>query len=417
MNTRKKYMLAVGLAFGMSLCAAVQPAPFVSSAAAHFMTSAEEHEIGRAAVERFEEKNDVAMDDDLITIQQRLIASNPEHLNWNDGLHKRWLAPMKMYHSDVPNAFMLPGGYGYMADSMVNFMNTYQCDGYVNYNRMRRMNGIRIYNTSAVAFVMAHEFGHWAGKDHLESYDKQYGLNIVSNILGALGGSVSAMTARQIGINLVDTLWERKMSLSQEMGADEWGLQFLENVPEYSTGGALIKFDRFLRLEEIRYPDGKFPKNYRNPHPGTEKRFDRAMDYIRKTSNNRVMVLSSELYIDGQRIPVYGREDIVKRERVFYLAGQIAAAIKYDMFHERCVRFVPVAQSPVADDPDRHNEGYLVVVNDDRTMSKFLDKFRYDTSRSFEENMAVTMYANGDMETLGSIVDAMNLYDAKNHGK
>ena len=114
MNTRKKYMLAVGLAFGMSLCAAVQPAPFVSSAAAHFMT------------------------------------------------------------------------------------------------------------------------------------------------------------ARQIGINLVDTLWERKMSRSQEMGADEWGLQLLENVPEYSTGGALIKFNRFLRLEEIRYPDGKHPKNFRNPHPGTQ---------------------------------------------------------------------------------------------------------------------------------------------------
>ena len=36
------------------------------------------------------------------------------------------------------------------------------------------------------------------------------------------------------------TLWERKMSLSQEMGADEWGLQLLENVPEYSTGGALV---------------------------------------------------------------------------------------------------------------------------------------------------------------------------------
>ena len=58
-----------------------------------------------------------------------------------------------------------------------------------------------------------------------------------------------------------------------------------------------------------------------------------------------------------------------------------------------------------------------MVVNDDRTMIKFLDKFRYDTSRSFEENMAVTMYANGDMETLGAIVDAMNLYDAKNPRK
>ena len=411
MNTRKKYMLAVGLAFGMSLCAAVQPAPFVSSAAAHFMTSAEEHEIGRAAVERFEEKNDVAMDDDLITIQQRLIASNPEYLNWNDGLHKRWLAPMKMYHSDQPNAFMLPGGYGYMADSMVNFMDTYQDDGYVSYYRMRPLNGIHIYNTSAVAFVMAHEFGHWAGKDHLESYDKQYGLNIISNILGALGGSASAMTARQIGINLVDTLWERKMSLSQEMGADEWGLQLLENVPEYSTGGALIKFNRFLRLEEIRYPDGKHPKNFRNPHPGTEKRFDRAAEYIKKSSNGRVFVAGGRVYLDGKELIVNGKENIVGMERGFYIAGQIAAAIKKDIFHVENVRIVPVNKSPYARDENVNNLSYFAVSNRSGTEFKIIDIIAYNPEMSYEDNIRMLFDGKYDAAMAEAICQAMAEYD------
>ena len=300
-----------------------------------------------------------------------------------------------------------------MADSMVNFMNTYQNDGYINNNRTRYLNGANIYNTSAVAFVMGHEFGHWAGKDHLEGYDKQFGLNFLVGIFGGQVGSIGGAMAQSFGVNLVDTLIDRQMSFNQEKGADEWGLKFLENVPEYSTGGALMKFDRFLRLEEIRYPDGKRPKNFRNPHPETQKRFDRTMDYIRKSSNNRVDVIGSELYVDGTKIPVYGREDIVQRERVFYIAGQIAAAIKHDMFHERNVHFVPVSDSPVASDRNKENEGYLFVVNDAQTETKIIDKFRYDQRKSFEENMSTTMYANGDMETFGSIINAMNAYDSK----
>lgn len=89
---------------------------------------------------------------------------------------------MKLYHSDHPNAFMLPGWYSYMADSMVNFMNTYQNNGYTNSNNLRPLNRSNIYNTSSVAFVMGHEFGHWAGKDHLEGYDKQFGLNLLVGI-------------------------------------------------------------------------------------------------------------------------------------------------------------------------------------------------------------------------------------------
>ena len=384
---------------------------------AHFMTSAEERSIGQNAVTQVEQKYDTSVDDDLIEIQRRLILCNPAYLNWNDGAHKRWLAPMKMYHSDSPNAFMLPGGYSYMADSMVNFMNTVQNDGYINKHYLRPMNKSNIYNTSAVAFVMGHEFGHWAGKDHLESYDKQFGLNMLLSFFGGNAGSVGGMVAQTAGVNIVDTLIDRQMSFNQEKGADEWGLKFLENVPEYSTGGALMKFDRFLRLEEIRFPDGKRPKNFRNPHPQTEKRYQRVIKYIENSSNGRVKIDNGDLYVDKQLIPLDGRADVVKKERVFYVAGQIATAIKKDMFHPRNLKFVSVPKSIDARDPARVDEMYFIAENDSGTDYKIIDKVRYNESLSFEDNMEVVTSSESDMAAMGTIINVAEAFDGVKHPK
>ena len=224
---------------------------------------------------------------------------------------------------------------------------------------------------------------------------------------------MSAATAQSIGINLVDTLWERKMSLSQEYGADEWGLKFLENVPEYSTGGALMKFDRFLRLEEIRFPDGKRPKNFRNPHPQTMKRYQRTMKYIANSSNGRVKIDNGDLYVDNQLIPLDGRADVVRKERIFYVAGQIAAAIKKDMFHPRNLTFVSVPKSIDARDPARVDEMYFIAVNDAGTDYKIIDKVRYNESLSFEDNMEVVTSSKEDMGAMGVIFQVAEAYDAQ----
>ena len=384
---------------------------------AHFMTSAEERSIGQNAVTQVEQKYDTSVDDDLIEIQRRLILCNPAYLNWNDGAHKRWLAPMKMYHSDSPNAFMLPGGYSYMADSMVNFMNTVQNDGYINKHYLRPMNKSNIYNTSAVAFVMGHEFGHWAGKDHLETYDKQFGMNMLLSFFGGNAGSVGGMIAQTAGVNIVDTLVDRQMSFNQEKGADEWGLKFLENVPEYSTGGALMKFDRFLRLEEIRFPDGKRPKNFRNPHPQTMKRYQRVIKYIENSSSGRVKIDNGDLYVDNQLIPLDGRADVVSKERVFYVAGQIATAIKKDMFHPRNLKFVSVPKSIDARDPARVDEMYFIAENDAGTDYKIIDKVRYNESLSFEDNMEVVTSSESDMAAMGTIINVAEAFDGVKHPK
>ena len=203
------------------------------------------------------------------------------------------------------------------------------------------------------------------------------------------------------------------MSLGQEYGADEWGLKFLENVPEYSTGGALMKFDRFLRLEEIRFPDGKRPKNFRNPHPQTMKRYQRAMKYIANSSNGRVKIDNGDLYVDNQLIPLDGRADVVSKERVFYVAGQIAAAIKKDMFHPRNLTFVSVPKSIDARDPARVDEMYFIAVNDAGTDYKIIDKVRYNESLSFEDNMEVVTSSKEDMGAMGVIFQVAEAYDAQ----
>ena len=304
-----------------------------------------------------------------------------------------------------------------MADSMVNFMNTVQNDGYINKHYLRPMNKSNIYNTSAVAFVMGHEFGHWAGKDHLESYDKQFGLNMLLSFFGGNASSVGGMVAQTAGVNIVDTLIDRQMSFNQEKGADEWGLKFLENVPEYSTGGALMKFDRFLRLEEIRFPDGKRPKNFRNPHPQTMKRYQRVIKYIENSSSGRVKIDNGDLYVDNQLIPLDGRADVVSKERVFYVAGQIATAIKKDMFHPRNLKFVSVPKSIDARDPARVDEMYFIAENDAGTDYKIIDKVRYNESLSFEDNMEVVTSSESDMAAMGTIINVAEAFDGVKHPK
>ena len=418
----KKKIIFAGLfctTFSIGLVGApILMTPF-SVAEAHFMSSAEEHSVGRAAVEKVEEEYETSFDEDIAEIQERLVESNPMYLNMNDGVHKRWLSPMKLYHSDSPNAFMLPGGYSYMSDSMVNFMNTYQNDGYVNYDQLRPLNRTNIYNTSAVAFVMGHEFGHWAGKDHLESYDKQFGMNLLVGLFGGNAGSIGGAMAQSIGVDLVDTLIDRQMSFNQEKGADEWGLKFLENVPEYSIGGALIKFDRFLRLDEIRYPDGKRPKNFRNPHPETQKRFDRVKDYIYKASKERVEMdpVSGQVYLDGRPLPVYGRPDVVDKERGYYIAGQIATAIKKDIFHFENVTLVSATKSDFARDNSMKNVTYVVVSSKDGKEKKVIDEIRYNTSMSYDDNVAKITYSKSDADLIDFILRSMKDYDASHSKK
>ena len=410
----KKYVFSMGLMFGL-LLAAAQP---FSPAQAHFMTSAEEREIGAAAAERTEEKYDVAWDDDIVEIQKRLIECNPTQLNWNDGRHTRWLAPMKLYHSDHPNAFMLPGGYSYMADSMVNFMNTYQNNGYTNSNNLRPLNRSNIYNTSSVAFVMGHEFGHWAGKDHLEGYDKQFGLNLLVGIFGGQAGSVGGALAQSAGVNLVDTLIDRQMSFNQEKGADEWGLKFLETVPEYSTAGALTKFYRFMKLEEIRYPDGKRPKNFRNPHPETQKRFDRVADYIKKSSNGRVGVNSyGNVFLDRVHLDIPSRMDVADVERSFYIAGQIATAIKKDIFHRENISVVAPSESRYGYDPNTPRMSYVVFSSKDGSEVKILDLIAYDKTRSYEENLNSSIYGKAEIKMMDQIIGLMEEYDRTHPGR
>lgn len=420
MNTKKIAITGI-LGATLSIGAGVTPTPpnySLSVASAHFMSSAEEHSIGQNAVTQIESEYETMFDEDIAEIQKRLVESNPTYLNMNDGVHKRWLSPMKLYHSDNPNAFMLPGGYSYMADSMVNFMNTYQNNGYTNSNNLRPLNGSHIYNTSSVAFVMGHEFGHWAGKDHLESYDKQFGLNLLVGIFGGQAGSVGGALAQSAGVNLVDTLIDRQMSFNQEKGADEWGLKFLENVPEYSTGGALTKFYRFMKLEEIRYPDGNRPKNFRNPHPDTEKRFERVADYINKSSNGRVSVNSyGNVFLDGVLLDIPSRMDVADVERSFYIAGQIAAAIKKDIFHRENLSLVAPSESKYGYNPNIPSMSYVMVSSRDGSEVKILDLIAYDKRRLYEENLNNSTYGKAEIKMMDQIIGLMEDYDNKHPRK
>lgn len=216
-------------------------------------------------------------------------------------------------------------------------------------------------------------------------------------------------------MNLVDTLVDRQMSFNQEKGADVWGVQFIENVPEYSIGGALMKFDRYMKLEQIDHPDGKLPVDFRNPHSKTPKRFERVMDYVKKSSEGRVEIKEGELYLDGTHIPVVRTGEVEQLERVYYIAGQLATAIKKGIFHRENISYIPVASHPSAGDP-ASKDSYIVVRDRNTGAEKILDKLRFDTRSAAMEDYAASedaADAHADYEEAKAIADAAAAYDEK----
>ena len=415
-NMKQTLVIAGVVALAPTLAApqAGFPVPFVSTAEAHILSSDAERDIGMEAVQEFESKYETYVDEDLLTIQNRLVVCNPDKLNMEDGAHTRWLYPMKAVKDNVPNAVMFPAGHAYYNDGMVKFLNTRMNDGFLDHGDLRPMNGANIYNTSAVAFVMGHEFGHWAGEDFLESYDKQFGVSTLLGIFGGGATSAIGVAAQNLGVNLVDTLVDRQMSFNQEKGADVWGVQFIENVPEYSIGGALMKFDRYMKLEQIDHPDGKLPVDFRNPHSKTPKRFERVMDYVKKSSEGRVEIKEGELYLDGTHIPVVRTGEVEQLERVYYIAGQLATAIKKGIFHRVNISYIPVASHPSAGDP-ASKDSYIVVRDRNTGAEKILDKLRFDTRSAAMEDYAASedADAHADYEEAKAIADAAAAYDEK----
>ena len=123
---------------------------------------------------------------------------------------------------DTVNAFALPGGFMYIYTGLLKF-----CD-----------------DEGQLASVMAHEIAHVAAYHHGESLTRQYGAQLLMNIVL---GKQPSQTA-QIAASLIGNSGMMYFSRQQEYEADAKGLQYLTRAgyPPASMGQFMAK----LAMEE-----------------------------------------------------------------------------------------------------------------------------------------------------------------------
>jgi predicted Zn-dependent protease len=119
-------------------------------------------------------------------------------------------------------------------------------------------------------FILAHELGHFANKDHLRAVGRSLVFITMSTILLGSGDTVSKM-AQDI---LVTT--EYRFSKNQETKADKWALDAV-NKKYGEVTGAIDFFDR-LKDKNKR---SRF-EYFFSTHPFPEKRIKDLEEYIKK---------------------------------------------------------------------------------------------------------------------------------------
>ncbi len=295
---------------------------------AHLLSSAQEKSIGQKAANEFESSTATGYHDSLDYMQSRLIKFNGNEL-WMIGTNpnsKRGLERIKVAHTNNINAFSIAGGWIYVNDGMMDFLAQVATDG--SGGPRNEWDVKNIYNISSLAHVVAHEHAHWAHEDMLRQYDKQRLTQLIGSVIPV--GNIYTSLAVLSGVQLVNAFNSRQMGFRTEQQADEAGIAYVENVPEYSVGGAAIWLYRDTKDNERRGIEGN--ENWLHPHSKSAKRLERSLNYMRDISNGFIEWKGLDLYVNGEKsdLVYYSpRADVASIDRAFYVTGQIATCIKF----------------------------------------------------------------------------------------
>ena len=117
--------------------------------------------------------------------------------------------------SEQPNAFAFPGGSIAVTKGLMDVLT----------------------EDIGVAFVLGHEIGHYAHRDHLQGMGRAIGLRIIMALLSNRGSG-----AESFG-EMVDFIFQRSYSQDRESKADRFGLKLV-----HDTFGQVDGVDRLFQL-------------------------------------------------------------------------------------------------------------------------------------------------------------------------
>lgn len=329
--------LAVALA-----TAATIAMPF--SAEAHYLSSAQEKEIGDQAVADFMNEYQVEHSPLLEHIQKRIMLFNSDKL-WMYGTpgKKRGLEPVLLAKIDNANAVSYGGGHIFINEGMLNHLASMTSGAFTtNKNEQTPWKKSNIYQMSSLAAVMGHEMGHWENEDMLDNFDRDILLRGLASVFVFV--NPWAALGVPVGANLINEFCTRQMSFDSERAADEKAMEYVMYVPEYSVGGEAIVEYREYNYKTIRGIEDEVT-NWLHPHSKTAKRLERAIRTIEDLSRGYIKYGNDfDVTFDGKTTcgaaflytDAKGQFDAV--ERNFYVLGQIATAIHFDFCKTRYLK-------------------------------------------------------------------------------
>ncbi len=355
------------------------------TASAHWLSSAQEKEIGNAAVKEFIAEYGAFEHRTLTAIQDRLMEKNPDKL-WFYGStgHKRGLERVLCSKKPGLNAISYGGGQIFVYEDMIDFLASDSPGDLWEKNLMRIHNkpwtSKNMYQMSSLAAVVGHEIGHWEREDMLRMHDKQMDTRLITSLIPV--GNVWALLGVAAGSRLIDAFNSRQMGFRTEQQADEKAMEYMEMVPEYSIGGEAILQRRNLLYKQNNGIEDKV-ENWLHPHSKTAKRLERALKEMENSSRGFFWWKGLDLYIRDGQSPYasegnsyYNHRDVVDGfERELFFVGQIATAIKYDFARVRNLEVH--GENEVFTDGSKNNCCLLVKGRgtDGKDHSKIIDTF------------------------------------------
>ena len=197
-----------------------------------------ENTLGNSLINRF--KTEENAEKDVKALQE-----------FADKLHQKCInIPYKfnlhIVKSSQINALALPGGHIVVFSELLN----------------------KINSENELAFVLFHEMGHFANRDHLRGIGRSLVFIVITSLL--LGPDNQLVNLMVQGIQL----GENKFSREQEIAADEFALRNLNCFYGDVMGAA----DFFNKLADTEEPAGFFEKYYLT-HPDSKQRAAHMEDY------------------------------------------------------------------------------------------------------------------------------------------
>lgn len=366
--------LAVALA-----TAATIAMPF--SAEAHFLSSAQEKEIGNQAVADFMNEYQVEHSPLLEHIQKRIMLFNSDKL-WMYGTpgKKRGLEPVLMAKLDSANAISYGGGQIFINEGMLDHLAS-KTSGAFSYNKNEQTpwKKSNIYQMSALAAVMAHEMGHWEKEDMLDNFDRDILLRGLASVFVFV--NPWAALGVPVGANLINEFCTRQMSFDSERAADEKAMEYAMYVPEYSVGGEAMVEYREYNYKTMRGIEDKVT-NWLHPHSKAAKRLERAIRKIEELSlgfvkygNNFDLTFNGDTHCGAEFLYSPEKKDFDAVERGFFVVGQVATAIHFDICKTRYIKVMREDQVFTDGSP---NNVVLILEgrgNDHKNHTKIIDTY------------------------------------------